>query len=308
VTIRNTRKGFHITMQDKPSISPRWQAFSLGNPEQFEETPSSAPTPPATIPHQTSMPSPTPNQHGSAALILPGASEEQVDANALTLANKFTSSSTPEEAGPAIHIAPFLHPTDTLPFNTRAKPRKISKTGWIIALTACLLICLVVFGSLLSRQASPTNHQAALSVHATASSPEQKGTATSVPALPIFTPTTTPTISPNTSSAKNCRVNYTVNTQWPEGFVATITITNLGATPVNNWTLTFTFPKNQRITKGWNGSFSQTGAQVNISNTAYNARILPASSTNPGFQAIWHSKNALPTSFTLNDSACTDSQ
>src|SRR3954470_19440665 len=46
------------------------------------------------------------------------------------------------------------------------------------------------------------------------------------------------------------------------GFGGTITITNSGD-PITAWTLTFTFPGNQRIQNGWDGNYSQpTGSAV----------------------------------------------
>ncbi len=181
----------------------------------------------------------------------------------------------------------------------------------MLILASCLLICLVVSGSLLLRQVSTTDRHTTFSAQPPAATSAPTETAIPNPAVSTSIPATTPSVYPTTSASspgEKCEVNYTVNTQWPGGFVATITITNLGSAPINNWILTFAFPQNQSITQGWNGSFSQTGTQVSIANAAYNARILPASSTNPGFQATWHTNNPSPVLFKLNGVICTESQ
>ena len=43
------------------------------------------------------------------------------------------------------------------------------------------------------------------------------------------------------AAAPACSVTYTVSSQWPGGFGASITIVN-NASPINGWTLGFAFP------------------------------------------------------------------
>ncbi len=120
------------------------------------------------------------------------------------------------------------------------------------------------------------------------------------------TPTPTPTVTPTgTPVASGCRVNYQRTNQWPGGFSANLTITNLGTTTINDWTLTFVFPGDQKITQLWNGSFSQSGAQVTITPASWNHIIAPGGAVNTGFNGSWTSNNTNPTSFSLNGMLCT---
>jgi hypothetical protein len=73
---------------------------------------------------------------------------------------------------------------------------------------------------------------------------------------------------------------------------------------INGWTLAFTFPGDQKIIQLWNGSCSQTGEQVSITNLSYNAIISPGVTVNPGFNETWGSSDASPTLFTLNGTTC----
>ncbi len=55
--------------------------------------------------------------------------------------------------------------------------------------------------------------------------------------------------------------------------MANVTIANNGTSAINGWTLTFTFPGDQKITNAWNGTVSQSGENVSITNASYNAAI-----------------------------------
>ena len=111
--------------------------------------------------------------------------------------------------------------------------------------------------------------------------------------------TVTPTPPPG-----YCQVSYTVSSQWTGGFSANIAIINTGTAAINGWTLTFTFPGDQQITNLWNGTVSQSGEQVTITNANWNGNIAPQGSMSVGFNGTWTSNNTSPTSFTLNGQAC----
>jgi cellulase/cellobiase CelA1 len=92
---------------------------------------------------------------------------------------------------------------------------------------------------------------------------------------------------------------------WNTGLTAAITITNTSATPVNGWSLAFTLPGGQRITSGWNATYSPTSGAVTARNVSYNAAIAPDASVGLGFQADHTGGTGEPTAFTLNGTACT---
>jgi endo-1,4-beta-xylanase len=133
------------------------------------------------------------------------------------------------------------------------------------------------------------------------STPTPTPTATHTP-----TPTPTPTGTPGGSG---CSIHYVVSNQWNTGFTATVNITNSGSTAINGWTLRFTFPNGQVIMPSpWNGSFTQSGGSVTITNLSYNGSITPGTtlSSPPGFNASWSGVNSPPTSFTLNGATCSN--
>jgi hypothetical protein len=102
-----------------------------------------------------------------------------------------------------------------------------------------------------------------------------------------------------------CLVSYTPS-DWPGAFTAKITISNRGATSINGWTLTFTFPGDEAISSAWNTTFTQTGATVSARNTNYDATIPRGASQSFGFLGTWTSNDTAPTSFSVNGTVCSN--
>lgn len=140
--------------------------------------------------------------------------------------------------------------------------------------------------------------------------PTPTASATPTP-IPTASRTPTPTPSePTTTPTGNlpvtaCQVSYTIPGQWGGGFQGDVRITNTGSTPVDGWTLRWSFGNGQQISQLWNGTYTQSGANVAVSNAPWNASIAPGTSVTFGFLASWTSANNPPTAFTLNDTPCT---
>jgi cellulase/cellobiase CelA1 len=129
----------------------------------------------------------------------------------------------------------------------------------------------------------------------TTTSPPTSSTSTTRP------PSTTTTTPP--SGGGPCRVAYRADT-WAGGFVANLTITNTSSTPVNGWTLRFTFPGDAVITNMWNAAATQTGRTVEARSMSYNAAIAPGGTAGFGFQASFATNGDAPTAFGLNGTPC----
>jgi hypothetical protein len=105
-------------------------------------------------------------------------------------------------------------------------------------------------------------------------------------------------------AAAGCRVTYTVSNQWPGGFGASVSITNLGD-PLNGWTLAWTYAAGQQVTQHWSTVLTQSGSQVTARNVDYNGSLATGGSASFGFNGSWTGSNPAPASFTLNGVACT---
>lgn len=110
---------------------------------------------------------------------------------------------------------------------------------------------------------------------------------------------TAPTPPPST-----CRVTYRNQSEWQGGFVATVTVQNVGAAPIDGWTVAFGFPGDQQVTSGWNATVGQTGATVTARNVDWNRVLAPNGSATFGIQGRWSASDAPPTGFTLNGAPC----
>jgi cellulose 1,4-beta-cellobiosidase len=116
--------------------------------------------------------------------------------------------------------------------------------------------------------------------------------------------TLAPTLLTSASAAAlGCSVSYTPN-QWTGGFTANLVINNTGSTAINGWTLTFTFPGDQKVTNAWNATVTQSGENVTAVAESYNADIAAGANTNFGFQGTWTNSDASPTTFAVNGVTC----
>jgi hypothetical protein len=104
-----------------------------------------------------------------------------------------------------------------------------------------------------------------------------------------------------------CTVDYTISSQWQGGFGAAITIDNTGTTALTSWTLTWAFANGQTVTDLWNGTETQSGANVTVTSLSYNGSIPAGGSySGMGFNGTWNNtSNAIPAAFSLNGTACT---
>jgi cellulose 1,4-beta-cellobiosidase len=114
---------------------------------------------------------------------------------------------------------------------------------------------------------------------------------------------TSATTGPVVGGGGGCRVVYTVVNPWNTGFQVALSIQNTGITPINGWTLTWTFPGSQQITSLWNGAATQAGAGVTVNSLSHNATIAPGASYNDaGFTA--DGPVGTPASFAINGTPC----
>ncbi|MCO8271547.1 family 43 glycosylhydrolase [Actinoplanes sp. TRM 88003] len=111
------------------------------------------------------------------------------------------------------------------------------------------------------------------------------------------------TVTTSAQAAAGCRVTYSITNQWEGGFGAAVTVDNLGD-PLTGWQLGWSFTAGQSVTQLWNGTVTQSGAQVTVTNAAYNGSVPSGGSVSFGFNGSG-SANPAPASFTLNGVTCT---
>jgi hypothetical protein len=101
-----------------------------------------------------------------------------------------------------------------------------------------------------------------------------------------------------------CQVAYSVTNSWQGGFQGAITITN-NAAPVTSWSLLFGFSSSQQVSNGWNGTWTQSGQAVTVTNAGFNGSVATGGTVTLGFTANFSGgTNNNPTTFTFNGTAC----
>ncbi|MEV5608664.1 glycoside hydrolase family 48 protein [Streptomyces sp. NPDC052225] len=120
-------------------------------------------------------------------------------------------------------------------------------------------------------------------------------------ALPLATLAALPTDAQ--AAAVECSVDYKTN-DWGSGFTADLTITNRGSAAIDGWTLTYAYAGDQKLTNGWNGTWSQSGKNVTVKDAGYNAKIAAGAATSTGAQFTYSGSNSAPTNFAINGTTC----
>jgi hypothetical protein len=110
------------------------------------------------------------------------------------------------------------------------------------------------------------------------------------------------TFQTKTPATSTCTVHFAETTDWGNGYVASVDITNNVDHPVDPWTLTFTWPTTwQRMDSGWNATWSQTDNTVTV---AGGSPLAAGATTNVGFVGAYQGPNVQPVAFRLNGTLC----
>ncbi|WP_371526085.1 cellulose binding domain-containing protein [Streptomyces sp. NBC_01283] len=109
--------------------------------------------------------------------------------------------------------------------------------------------------------------------------------------------------NPAEAAAVECSVDYKTN-DWGSGFTADLTITNRGTSAIDGWTLTYGYSGNQKLTNGWNATWSQSGKAITAKSLSYNAKIAPGAAATAGAQFSYTGANSAPTHFAVNGTTC----
>lgn len=114
-----------------------------------------------------------------------------------------------------------------------------------------------------------------------------------------------PDPDPDPDPNASCSVDYAIVSEWNNGFVADVTITNNGSAAVQGWTLDWRFSGNEEVTNSWNTSLVQNDdGSVEAGNAGWNGTIGAGQSVNFGFQVSRTGDGPDPTAFSLNGSPC----
>lgn len=134
-------------------------------------------------------------------------------------------------------------------------------------------------------------------------SPKSSASPSVSPLVPIapLGPSAMPSPTKSADSDLACEVKYQNSSEWNVGFVANVTITNTGSTPITGWTLVYSYAAGQKLNGSWNATVGQSGATVTATNST---KIAPQGAATFGVQGTWQGSDPAPRSFTLNGTTC----
>jgi cellulose binding protein with CBM2 domain/fibronectin type III domain protein len=116
------------------------------------------------------------------------------------------------------------------------------------------------------------------------------------------------TFTTGTPANSTCAVNYAVTDGWGSGYVAAISVTNTGPSPIDGWSLTFTFPATgETFNSGWNANWTSSGQNVEATSLSWNANLAAngGNSASIGFVGANTGAYPSPNAVSLNGAVCT---
>ncbi|MFF8424557.1 cellulose binding domain-containing protein [Streptomyces sp. NPDC016566] len=105
-----------------------------------------------------------------------------------------------------------------------------------------------------------------------------------------------------TPPAAGCRADYHLDSQWSDGFQATVTVTTDKA--LAGWQVAWRFRDGQQVGQMWDATVHQDGSRVTASAADYNKSVSAHGTLTFGFLGSWQGENRVPYDFTLNGAAC----
>jgi hypothetical protein len=147
-----------------------------------------------------------------------------------------------------------------------------------LVLSAAAAVVVVGAGGMLlaaTRDGNPTGTEAALAAPATAG-PEQP----------------------------SCEVRYALRRDSGRAFDADLTVVNAGAVPVTDWSLAFTFPGDQKLTRAASATVEQKGSTVVLRPAGGSAAVPAGGSAGMRLTGSYARSNAFPVEFRLDGAFC----
>ncbi|GAA3821660.1 cellulose binding domain-containing protein [Sphaerisporangium flaviroseum] len=115
-------------------------------------------------------------------------------------------------------------------------------------------------------------------------------------------PVTFSTTSGPGGGGGGCTGTYRIAQSWQGNFQGEVAVKNTGTAAITGWTVKWTFANGQTISQLWNGTYTQTAADVTVRNASYNGNLGPGASTSFGFQSTWTTTNTVPATVTCTAS------
>lgn len=85
-----------------------------------------------------------------------------------------------------------------------------------------------------------------------------------------------------TLSTSTCAATVKIDSRWYGGFIATVTVRNIGTEPTQSWLVSWRWTGDERIQSIWGGVAERAGENVTVRNASWNGTLAPGASTTFG--------------------------
>ncbi|MFC6085228.1 cellulase family glycosylhydrolase [Sphaerisporangium aureirubrum] len=99
-----------------------------------------------------------------------------------------------------------------------------------------------------------------------------------------------------------CTATGTAQSQWGNGYVMQVVVTNTRTSSISGWTVTATLPSGHTVTGSWNATLSVSGQTLTARNVGYNGTVGAGQTASFGFQGSRPDSTSLPSNFTCTAS------
>ncbi len=115
--------------------------------------------------------------------------------------------------------------------------------------------------------------------------PTAGSTSNDVPRSPSASASRSASSSPSASSigGTGCTATYQVTSTWGGGFQAAVTVANKSSSPINGWTVNWTFTSGESISQVWNATQTTSGSTVTAKNVSWNGSVGANATASFGF-------------------------
>ena len=100
------------------------------------------------------------------------------------------------------------------------------------------------------------------------------------------------------------QASYQPGSSWGTGYSGQYTIANDGSAAVTGWTLTFRLPAGTTLSSLWDGSYTDNGGLVTVTDDSWDATVSPGATVTVGFVTKSAGTAGQPASCTINGVAC----
>lgn len=102
----------------------------------------------------------------------------------------------------------------------------------------------------------------------------------------------------------NCTLTLDSSSDWGNGQILRLALSNAGTTPIAGWGVSFTESNAFTMTNSWSGSFVVTGNKVSFTPASWNSTVAAGGNTDAGMQITYSGAKPVPGAVAMTGASC----